>query len=64
MEIKSKESEIIKYESEKKHLIEKLKSLKQTLEADEFAISQACEGKDFEEYFKEVSSSVDELQVT
>lgn len=62
-EIKMKENEIIGYGAEKKHLVDKLKELKQSFETDEFTISKACDGKDFDESLKEVTSSVDELQV-
>uniref|UniRef100_A0A069DZS5 DNA repair protein RAD50 n=2 Tax=Panstrongylus megistus TaxID=65343 RepID=A0A069DZS5_9HEMI len=61
-DIKQKETEIAAMEAEKKHLLEKLKNAKQGLEADEFAISQACSGRDYDEYVEELGNKVQELQ--
>ncbi|XP_014291153.1 DNA repair protein RAD50.L isoform X2 [Halyomorpha halys] len=61
-EIKVKENEIIGYEAEKRHLSAKLKTLKETFEADEFSINKVCEGKDLDQYLAEITSKLEELQ--
>ncbi|KAK9503124.1 hypothetical protein O3M35_011757 [Rhynocoris fuscipes] len=61
-EIKKKENQLSTLEAEKRHLSEKLKTAKQGLEADEFAISQACSGRDYDSYVEELANKVQELQ--
>lgn len=50
-------------EAEKRHIAEKLKNAKQGLEADEFSITQACNGRDYDEFVEELGNKVQELQV-
>uniref|UniRef100_T1HS80 DNA repair protein RAD50 n=1 Tax=Rhodnius prolixus TaxID=13249 RepID=T1HS80_RHOPR len=61
-EIKQKENEIAALEAEKRHIAEKLKNAKQGLEADEFSITQACNGRDYDEFVEELGNKVQELQ--
>ncbi|XP_014249009.1 DNA repair protein RAD50 [Cimex lectularius] len=61
-ELKTKEKELAGKEAEQKHLNEKLKLAKQTLEADQFSISQACNGQDYDSYLSEMAQKLQDLQ--
>ncbi|BES89431.1 DNA repair protein RAD50 [Nesidiocoris tenuis] len=53
--------EISNKEAENKHMAQKLNEAKKQLEADDFAVKQACNGQDYEVYTAELSSRLEEL---
>lgn len=61
-EIKISERDVTRLESEKRHLLDKLREAKQSLTTDECVIDQECGNKDYDTYLSELSTKVQELQ--
>uniref|UniRef100_A0A0A9VPL5 DNA repair protein RAD50 n=1 Tax=Lygus hesperus TaxID=30085 RepID=A0A0A9VPL5_LYGHE len=56
------EKQIATKEADNNHISTKLKEAKQQLEADDFAVKQACNGQDYDMYTVELSKRLSDLQ--